>query len=149
MNEWMNEWMNECFDQWIILFMLSLLVWCHYFVACFATLHPTLSLRPCFCSLWSHCSCPNDQLTSITAPAHPHATWVAVYPALFCSLLVICFGTIDQRVILVKLGYNLCDTATNVKYEMEQHHDIDIRSFETGWPIWQYANFHTWCFMPK
>ena len=23
---------------------------------------------------------------------------------------------------------------------MEQHHDIDISSFETGWTIWQYAN---------
>ena len=36
-----------------------------------------------FCGLWPHCSCPNDQVTSNTAPAHPHATGVAVYPALF------------------------------------------------------------------
>ena len=36
-----------------------------------------------FCGLWPHCSCPNDQVTSNTAPAHPHATEVAVYPALF------------------------------------------------------------------
>ena len=30
-----------------------------------------------------HCSCPNDPVTSNTAPANPHATGVAVYPALF------------------------------------------------------------------
>ena len=28
-------------------------------------------------------NCPNDQVTSNTAPAHSHATGVAVYPALF------------------------------------------------------------------
>ena len=32
-----------------------------------------------------HCSCPNSQVTSNKAPAHPHATLVAVYPALFIS----------------------------------------------------------------
>ena len=36
-----------------------------------------------FCGLWPHCSCPNDQVTSNTAPAHLHATGVAVYQALF------------------------------------------------------------------
>ena len=36
-----------------------------------------------FCVLWPHCSSPSDQVTSNTAPAHPHATGVAVYPALF------------------------------------------------------------------
>ena len=35
-----------------------------------------------FCGLWPDCSCPSDQVTSNTAPAHPHATEVAVYPAL-------------------------------------------------------------------
>ena len=30
-----------------------------------------------------HRSCSNAPLTSIIAPAHPHATGVAVYPALF------------------------------------------------------------------
>ena len=29
-----------------------------------------------------HCSCPNGLVTSNIAPAHPHATSVAVYPAL-------------------------------------------------------------------
>ena len=35
-----------------------------------------------FCGFWPHCSCPNDLVTSIEAPAHSHATGVAVYPAL-------------------------------------------------------------------
>ena len=34
-------------------------------------------------NLWPHCSCPNGLVTSNTAPAYPHATWGAVYPALF------------------------------------------------------------------
>ena len=68
-----------------------------FLVACYATLHPALSVhtsvRPLvrlshftffgFCGLWPHCTCPNDEVTSITAPAHPHATGVAVYPTLF------------------------------------------------------------------
>ena len=36
-----------------------------------------------FCGFWPYCSCPNDLVTSFMAPAHPHATGVAVYPALF------------------------------------------------------------------
>ena len=32
--------------------------------------------------LLPHCSCPNGLVTSNMAPAHPHATSVAVYPAL-------------------------------------------------------------------
>ena len=45
------------------------------------SVHHTL-LFSGFCSLWPHCSCPNDEVTSNTVPAHPHATGVAVYPAL-------------------------------------------------------------------
>ena len=33
-----------------------------------------------FCGLWPHCSCPSDQVTSSTAPAHLHVTGVVVYP---------------------------------------------------------------------
>ena len=36
-----------------------------------------------FCALWPHCSCPKDQVTSNIALAHPHATGVVVYLALF------------------------------------------------------------------
>ena len=71
-------------------------------VDCYATLHPALSVHRSVCrslcqsvrhiftsfvfffrGFWPHCSCPNDLVTSITAPAHPHATGVAVYPSLF------------------------------------------------------------------
>ena len=38
--------------------------------------------------LWPHRSCPNDLVTSNMAPAHPHATSVAVYPALFQCVCV-------------------------------------------------------------
>ena len=39
-----------------------------------------------FWAFWAHSSCPDDPVTfSSTAPAHPHATRVAVYPALFLS----------------------------------------------------------------
>ena len=72
-------------------------------VTCYATLHPALSVHPSvcllvcrsvhpsvchtllflrFCGFWPHCSCPKGLVTSIMAPAHPHATGVAVYPAL-------------------------------------------------------------------
>ena len=67
-----------------------------FLVACYATLHPALSVRWSvrwsitlysfflfFCGLWPHCSCSNDLVTSIMTPAHPHTTGVAVYPALF------------------------------------------------------------------
>ena len=36
-----------------------------------------------FWGLWPHCSCPSDQVTSDTAPAHSHRTWVAMYLSLF------------------------------------------------------------------
>ena len=35
-----------------------------------------------FSGLRPHCSCPNDEVTSNMAPAHPHATGVALYPTL-------------------------------------------------------------------
>ena len=35
---------------------------------------------------WPCCSCLNAPLTSIMAPAHPHATRAAVYPALFYEI---------------------------------------------------------------
>ena len=59
-----------------------------FLVACYANtpaLSVGLSVRHSllffvFCGLF--CFCPNDQVISNTAPAHPHATGVAVYPAL-------------------------------------------------------------------
>ena len=45
-----------------------------------------------FWRFWAHCSCPNAPvISSITAPAHPRATRVAVYPALFMySMIFFC-----------------------------------------------------------
>ena len=51
-----------------------------------------------FRGLWPRCSCPNDLVTSITAPAQPHATGVAVYPALlFLERQSWCWGHQDSR----------------------------------------------------
>ena len=79
---------------------------CLFLVACYATLQPALSVRRSvrpsvrpsvrrsvrhtllflgFCGFWPHCSCPNDGVTSIMAPAHPHATGIVVYPAFYRS----------------------------------------------------------------
>ena len=68
-----------------------------------------LSVRPShftFLGFWLHCSYPNDLVTSITAPAHPHATGAAVYPALFFahSWLKSCYSmTAASRLILKRL----------------------------------------------
>ena len=75
---------------------------CFFLVSCYATLHPALSVGLSVCHtllfLWffflgPHCSCPNDLVTSILAPAHPHATGVAVYPALFFIKPYYCVST--------------------------------------------------------
>ena len=67
------------------------LLW-KFLVARYATLHPVMSVRRsvpfllfwCFWAFWEYGSCPDALVTfSSTAPAHPHATRVAVYPALF------------------------------------------------------------------
>ena len=83
-----------------------------FLVACYVTLHLLcqsvgVSFHPSvrWSVHWSHisflffclfflvvfglCSCPNDLVTSITVPAHPHKTGVAVDPALF--VFVICW----------------------------------------------------------
>ena len=59
------------------------------------SVHPSVTLLFLgFCGLRPHCSCPSDQVTSNTAPAYPHATGVAVYPALlYCTLIMTGFTT--------------------------------------------------------
>ena len=52
-----------------------------------------------FCGFWPHCSCPNDGVTSIMAPAHPHATGVAVYPALFKFIFPYFFRSFLGKII--------------------------------------------------
>ena len=46
-----------------------------------------------FFILWPYCSCPNALVTSNMAPAHPHATGVAVNPALFFPMLIYLWTT--------------------------------------------------------
>ena len=50
--------------------------------------------------LWPHSSCPCGLVTSNMAPAHPHATSVAVYPALF-SLIPADMTSKNKRLQLV------------------------------------------------
>ena len=89
-----------------------------FLVACYATLHPALSVRRSvrpsvgpsvrpsvghtllflgFWGFWHHCSCSNDLVTSIMAPAHPHATGVAVYPALLFWICSNKHGLVAQK----------------------------------------------------
>ena len=68
---------------WMTLFVayLELYISSFFLVACYATLHPALSVSPlvrpsvrplvhpshftffCFCGLWPHCTCPNNEVT--------------------------------------------------------------------------------------
>ena len=91
------DWSNFVFDCTLTYVLKSWSdIWPQFLVACYATLPPALSCQSSvcpsvrrsitlyfFCGLWPHCSCPNDEVTSTMAPAHPHATGVVVYPALF------------------------------------------------------------------
>ena len=62
-------------------------------VACYATLHPALSVHLSvgrlvfiffvFAVFYHSYSCSNTLVSSNMAPTHPHATWVTVYLALF------------------------------------------------------------------
>ena len=89
-------------EIWIFTWQ-DLMFFVQFLVACYATIPhfvrwsvgwlvsrlvcPLLLFRH-FWAFWAHCSCPNAPVTfSITAPAHPHATRVAVYPALFILIL--------------------------------------------------------------
>ena len=49
----------------------------------------TLHFFLMFFILWPYFSCPNALVSSNIAPAHPHATGVAVYPALFLYVIPI------------------------------------------------------------
>ena len=47
--------------------------------------------------LGPHCSCPNGLVTPNMAPAHPHSTSVAVYPALFCYVSLVLSASVGMR----------------------------------------------------
>ena len=73
-----------------------------FLVACYGTLHPLCrSVRPSVgpsihhtllfwrkWGFWPYCSCPNVPLTSIMAPAHPHATLGATFGHLFLQNMI-------------------------------------------------------------
>ena len=58
-----------------------------FLVACYATLHPALSVRHTLLfgvlAVFGLTALAQMIVTPNTAPAHPHATGIAVYPALF------------------------------------------------------------------
>ena len=81
--------------SWSVFSSTSLPFHFNFLVAWYATLHPSLSVRRsvgrsvchnffvCFCGLWPYWTWPNAMVTSITAPAHPNKTRLAVNLALF------------------------------------------------------------------
>ena len=86
----------------------------NFLVACYATLHPAMSVSwsvsllvgrsvgpiftfSAFWAFWACGSCPDALVTfSSTAPAYPHATRVAVYPALFLVDYLQCFLNVQK-----------------------------------------------------
>ena len=56
---------------------------------------------------WSHCSTPNDQVTSIMAPAHPHVFISALLPPLTFITNYWGTGTADHLMLLRLLSFNL------------------------------------------
>ena len=61
---------------WLISWLVGQLVdWSHFPFFMFFILRP-------------YCSCPNAMQTSNLAPAHPHTTGIAVYPALLSGRLI-------------------------------------------------------------
>ena len=59
-----------------------------------------------FCGVWLHCGCLSDWVTSNTAPAHLHATGVAVYPALFFHIVL----PLNKILLLWVWVHSACDT---------------------------------------
>ena len=81
--------------------------WGFFLVAC-TRLQPALSVGRSVCpsvtlsffwrlrAVWGLLRLPNCLVNFITAPAHPHATRVAVYPALFMNLLALLSDSIKR-----------------------------------------------------
>ena len=68
-----------------------------------------------FLAFWAYGSCPDALVTfSSTAPAHPHATRVAVYPA----LLFLFLDRIDSLFLILSLErMKKCESETQTKVE--------------------------------
>ena len=100
-------------------------------VACYATLHPALSvylsvyrtlLFLSFSGLWLHGSCPSDQVISNMSHAHPHATGVAVNPALFLLVLFCDHFTVYVYVLHWALSPNItCGSYSILLFKPSPH----------------------------
>ena len=66
------------------------------------SIHPSHFTFLGFCGFWLHCSCPNDLVTSITAPAYPHATGLAKYLTLFDQMRLKLTEILTRSCIWVK-----------------------------------------------
>ena len=90
--------------------------------------------------LWPHCSCLNGLVTSNMAPAHPHATSVAVYPALltipstlFKPFLLTCQVTVHW-LLLCKLS-TTNTSSINTKLDVFDHFWLRARLSVTRYVI--------------
>ena len=130
-----------------------------FLVACYATLHPALSVCPSiglsvrpsvhhtllfwrFWGFWPHCSGPNAPLTSNMAPDHPHATGLAVYSALFvlfsvlaitdetCQSLKICQSGMYMNGAVKTFQIQIsCTNIINFFFFMYMHTSIYVRKY--------------------
>ena len=76
-----------------------------------------------------HCSCPNGLVTSNMAPAHPHATSVAVYQTLFDDWLILIW---DMDVNVPKDFFRLDSNTNGTTHKCKQK---KIYNYSTSiWP---------------
>ena len=69
-----------------------------------------------------HCSCQNTLLVfNITAPAHPHATWIAVYPAL---LILWNAAYLSECVCIQYYLYLRRDEQFRASWSRHWHHEL-------------------------
>ena len=88
----------------------------------------TLLFFVVFFGLWPHCSCPNDKVTSNMAPAHPHATGVAVYPALFFKNIVPSKNDLGREPCPVFSLFSSFPSQLRISTSHQSVYKIDIRS---------------------
>ena len=75
-----------------------------------------------FSGLWLHGSCPSDQVISNMSHAHPHATGVAVNPALFLLVLFCDHFTVYVYVLHWALSPNItCGSYSILLFKPSPH----------------------------
>ena len=95
-----------------------------FLVACYATVHPAVSVGWSVFIFWPHCSCPNGLATSNMAPAHPHATSVAVYPALFLPEV-----SLNQRKVIFDMTNGPLTQVCSLQFNAENTHTTEKKSW--------------------